>query len=337
MKPRIAVVLGDPCGVGPELIAKLLCDADLRARAHVLVVGDAWVLEGGARVAGVECPVRVVDRVEDVSFDDDRPVLLECRTVAPAEVRTGEVLAAAGRAVLAALDRALDLERAGVVDAIMFAPLNKQAMHLTGYGFGDELHWFAHRLGHNGPIGEFNVLDRLWTSRVTSHVPLKDVCAMITEDAVADAIAFVDAALKQAGNPQPRIAVAALNPHAGDGGLFGREEIDIIAPAVARARDRGITVDGPWAADTVFLRGRDGDCDAIVTMYHDQGQIAIKLLGFERGVTVLGGLPIAITTPAHGTAYDIAGEGIANDQAIKRAFEIAVGMGRVRCTAASRK
>ena len=330
MTPRIGIVPGDPCGIGPELIARLLADRAFTARAEVLVVGDPWVLARGARDAGVECPVHVVERVEDAAGADAAPALLDVASVRPGQITVGEASAAGGQSVLTALGAALDLERAGHLDALMFAPLNKQAMAATGYGFRDELHWFAHRLGHNGPIGEFNVLDGLWTTRVTSHVPLKDVVELITERSVVDAIHFVDAALKAAGNPAPRIAVAALNPHAGDGGLFGREEIDVIAPAVSRAQADGVVVDGPWPADTVFLRGRDGACDAIVTMYHDQGQIAMKLMGFDKGVTVQGGLPVPITTPAHGTAFDIAGKGVASPEATRRAFTLACEMAEAR-------
>jgi 4-hydroxythreonine-4-phosphate dehydrogenase len=334
MKPRIGIVPGDPCGVGPELIARLLADSELCARADLLLVGDPWVLERGAQAAGVACPLRVAQRVEDLPPAGDTgegaPPLLDVASVRPGQIRVGEASAAAGEAVLTALGAALDLERDGRLDAILFAPLNKQAMAMTGYGFGDELHWFAHRLGHDGPIGEFNVLDGLWTTRVTSHVPLKDVVGLITRDSVLQAVRFVDEALRRAGREVPRISVAALNPHAGDGGLFGREEIDVIAPAVEAARAEGLIVDGPWPADTVFLRGRDGECDAVVTMYHDQGQIAMKLMGFDRGVTVQGGLSVPITTPAHGTAFDIAGKGVASPEATRRAFALACDMAEAR-------
>jgi len=330
MKPRIGIVLGDPGGIGPELIARVLADDALCTQAQILIIGDNFLLADGAAIAGVDCPVTVVNSVDAIQLDDGHPVLLDLGTIAQNDVRRGEALAKGGQSVLSALGAALDLEKAGVIDAIMFAPLNKQAMHLSGYGFKDELHWFAHRLGHNGLLGEFNVLDNLWTSRVTSHVGLSQVCELITEDAVVNAIEMVNASLKAAGNRAPRIAVAALNPHAGDGGLFGREEIDIIAPAVQRARDNGVNADGPWPADTIFLRGRDGECDAIVTMYHDQGQIAMKLMGFDKGVTVQGGLPVPITTPAHGTAYDIAGKGVANPEATRRAFSLACDMARAR-------
>lgn len=330
MKPRIGMVLGDPGGIGPELIARVLADESLSSQAQILIIGDSFLLRDGEQIAGVQCPVDLVTDVADIRLSDQRPVLLEANTIEQSAVRRSEALAAGGQSVLTALGIALDLHKAGVIDAIMFAPLNKQAMHLTGYGFNDELHWFAHRIGHNGLLGEFNVLDDLWTSRVTSHVGLKEVCELITEQAVVDAIEMVNASLKSAGKPEPRIAVAALNPHAGDGGLFGREELDIIGPAVQRARDNGINADGPWPADTIFLRGRDGECDAVVTMYHDQGQIAMKLMGFELGVTLIGGYDFPVCTPAHGTAYDIAGKGIADLGATREAMRVATQMATAR-------
>ena len=326
MKPRIGIVLGDPCGIGPELIAKVLSDQALRERAHVVVLGDQFIFEDGARIASVDLPIKVIKDAGQINFDESDPVLLECATITADEIKPGQALAASGKAVLKALGKALDLEKAGVIDAVMFAPLNKQAMHLSGFGFNDELHWFADRLGHNDDFCEFNVLDNLWTSRVTSHIPLKDVAGLITEDAIVSAIEMINSELKKSGVKEPRISVAALNPHAGDGGAFGTEEIDTIEPAVRRASEMGITVDGPWPPDTIFLRGRDGLCDAVVTMFHDQGQIAMKLMGFDKGITVQGGLPVPITTPAHGTAFDIVGQGIANPEATRRAFALACDM-----------
>ncbi len=164
-------------------------------------------------------------------------------------------------------------------------------------------------------------------ARVTSHVPLKDVAELITETGILDAIDLIDGELKRAGNPAPRIGVAGLNPHAGDGGNFGREEIDVIAPAVERAKMEGYAVAGPYPADTIFVRAKKGEFDAVVTMYHDQGQIAMKLMGFGRGVTVQGGLPVPVTTPAHGTAYDIVGKGIAEIESTRQAFLIACRIG----------
>lgn len=329
MKPRIGLLLGDPSGIGPELVAKLLEAPDVRERAEIVMIGDPWLLEQGQRVAGIAVPVQVLDRLEDVRADEG-PVLLRHDTVAPDAVQPGQASAPGGRSVLRSLERALALATAGFLDAICFAPLNKHAMHLSGYGFGDELHWFAHRLGHTGPVSELNVLGALWTSRVTSHLPLKEVSALITRERIVEAVRLIDGVLRRAGVEAPRVAVAALNPHAGDGGIFGREEIDVIAPAVADGRAEGIRVEGPFPADTIFLKARDGVYDAIVTMYHDQGQIAMKLMGFDRGVTVQGGLPVAISTPAHGTAYDIVGQGKANVEATRQAFFLACRMGERR-------
>jgi 4-hydroxythreonine-4-phosphate dehydrogenase len=209
---------------------------------------------------------------------------------------------------------------------VCFTPFNKQAMHLGGLAHEDELRHVAHELGFTGVCGELNVLDELWTARVTSHVPLREVADLITPERVRDAVVLIDGALRAAGKEAPRIAVAGLNPHAGEGGVFGREEIDVIAPGVELARAAGAQVEGPYPADTLFLRARDGRYDAVVSMYHDQGQIGLKLMGFDRGVTVFGGLPIPIATPAHGTAYNIAGRNRADPRAIRQAFNLCTRM-----------
>jgi len=174
------------------------------------------------------------------------------------------------------------------------------------------------------------VLGDLWNARVTSHVPLSEVAGLITTERVLRGLKLTDAAMRAAGFEHPRIAVAGLNPHAGDGGNFGREEIDVIGPAVEEAKQLNISADGPFPSDTVFLRAKNGAFDAVLTMYHDQGQIAMKLMGFDRGVTLLGGFPFPICTPAHGTAYDIAGRGIANIGATRAATLLAAEMASSR-------
>jgi 4-hydroxythreonine-4-phosphate dehydrogenase len=214
------------------------------------------------------------------------------------------------------------------VDAICFAPLNKLAMKLGGLKHEDELHHFAQHLGVTGYFCEFNTLDALWTCRISSHVPLQDVPKYVTRERVLAAASLIHRSLQANGVASPRVAVAGFNPHNGEGGTCGRQEVDVIAPAVQELQAQGLPVAGPFSADTIFLKARDGEFDAIVTMYHDQGQIAIKLMGFSRGVTVQGGLPIPITTPAHGTAYDIAGQGKADVTATANAFAIAARMGR---------
>lgn len=244
----------------------------------------------------------------------------------PREVQRAVAHASGGASVLSALRLCLDGVTAGKIDAICFAPLNKYAMKQAGLGFEDELHFFADYLKVRTYVCEFNTLDGLWTSRVTSHIPLRDVIQYLSPDRIKEAVKLTCRSLQAAGVGQPRVAVAALNPHAGEGGTCGREELDIIAPAVRDLRAEGVPVDGPFPADTIFLKARAGLYEAIVTMYHDQGQIAMKLMGFERGVTVQGGLPVPITTPAHGTAFDIAGQNKANVEATAQAFLIACRM-----------
>jgi 4-hydroxythreonine-4-phosphate dehydrogenase len=311
-KPRIAFFAGDPNGVGPELVAKLLAKPEATERAAVRLIGDRTVLAGAERLAGT------VIR-PDVAFE----ALPGCG----AEARTpGKANPAAGAWMLAGLARCAALARAGEADAIVFAPLNKQALKLGGLKHPDEQHLLAELLGASGYTVELNVIDRLWTSRVTSHIPLKDVARTISAERVADAIRVIDLGLKQGGTARPRIAVAGLNPHAGEGGTLGHEEIDAIGPGIERVKSEGIDARGPFPADTIFVAARRGDFDAVVTMYHDQGQIAMKLMGFDRGVTVLGGLPVPVTTCAHGTAYDIVGRNVANMVPIANAFELAVEM-----------
>lgn len=331
MKPKIAAIPGDPSGIGPELIAKLLADPDTRATADVLLVGDAHVIEGGAKVAGVDVALRKVDpRAEQWAEALDAEPLsvafLPMETIEPEEVRVATVTEAGGRSALRTLDRALDLARDRVVDAVIFGPFNKASMHLAGLGHEDELHYMASRLGVTRYISELNTLDGLWTSRVTSHIALREVGDTITGERIEEAVVLIDETLRRSGVTRPRIAVAALNPHAGDGGNFGREEIDIIQPVVDRLAERQMAVDGPWPSDTVFLKAKAGAIDAVVTMYHDQGQIALKLMGFDRGVTVQGGLPFPVATPAHGTAFDIAGKGVADLGATRAAFGVACAM-----------
>ena len=324
------MVLGDPAGIGPELVARLLAEPEQRARAAVLLIADREELEEGFRIANASFDFRRIERVGDFREEVAMPQLLEYRAVARRPYARAEATANGGRYSLETLQAAIDATTGGATDAICFGPLNKASLHLAGMDHSDELHWFAERLGFDGPLSEINALDNLWTSRATSHVALKDVAALINESRILEAIGIIHHALTTAGMPKPRIAVCGLNPHNGDGGAFGREEIEVIAPAVERARALGFPVAGPFPADTIFIKARDGEYDAVVTMYHDQGQIAIKLMGFSSGVTVQGGLPIPITTPAHGTAFDIAGQGRAHPGAMRQAFATACRMALTR-------
>ncbi|MGB6007682.1 4-hydroxythreonine-4-phosphate dehydrogenase PdxA [Castellaniella sp.] len=324
----VALTLGDPAGIGAELIAKLLAQPAELGDAKIVLIGDPWLWERGQAIAGVRVPTRPLDSLAQArQAPADLPLFVAVDTVRPEDVVPGQADAAGGASVLRVLDQCMDAALAHQIDAICFAPLNKHAMKMGGLRHEDELHHFAQYLKVEGYFCEFNTLDGLWTARVSSHIPLKDAPQYITRERVMDAGRLIYRSLQAAGNPQPRVAVAAVNPHGGEGGTCGREEVDVIAPAVADLAAQGIPVQGPYPADTIFLKARDGQLDAIVTMYHDQGQIAIKLMGFEKGVTVQGGLPVPITTPAHGTAYDIAGRNRANVQAMRNAFLIASRMG----------
>ncbi|MEY2802144.1 MAG: 4-hydroxythreonine-4-phosphate dehydrogenase 2 [Pseudomonadota bacterium] len=309
MKPTIALFTGDPAGIGPELVEKLLADPGTLSRAQVVLIGQRGQL-------------RVPDGIR----------WLEWAGAGAAAFERARAGADNGRFMLQGLEAGARLAASGQADAFCFAPLNKGALRAGGMHEEDELRWFAQLLDFKGICGELNVLENLWTARVTSHVALKEVSALITPEGVADAIGMIHRSLTAAGKASPRIAVCGLNPHNGDNGNYGDEEGRLIEPGVKLAAQRGYAADGPFPADTAFVRALRAEqgYDGVVTMYHDQGQIAMKLLGFERGVTVHGGLPIPITTPAHGTAYDIAGAGKANPGAMVNAFDLACRMGMSR-------
>jgi len=310
-KPVIALAMGDPAGISPELTAKVVALREVREAARVVVIGDRRLFDEGAKIAGV--------MVHDVEFQD-------LPLPQPSKIEKSVPSKEGGQSALDNYRHALRMVADGKADAVAFTPFNKQAMRLADPTYEDEIGFTAGVLGFNGVATEFNVLEKLWNARVTSHIPLSSVAASLTVDGIVEALQLTSDALKAAGFNPPRIGVAALNPHAGDGGNFGREEIDIIEPAVKQARKLGLPADGPYPADTVFVRAKGGQFDAVLTMYHDQGQIAMKLLGFDRGVTVLGGFPFPICTPAHGTAYDIAGKGVANIGATRAALLLAAQM-----------
>jgi 4-hydroxythreonine-4-phosphate dehydrogenase len=318
---RIALSIGDPAGIGAEIIARLLADPATRRRAHVTLIGNHDALARGAAAAGL--PLPQADDWLDIPEWAGSDTLFEA----------GVISEASGRFMLDSLRLAVQHVVEGHADAVCFGPLNKSALRAGGMLEEDEMRWFAKLLDHRGPCGELNVLDPLWTARVTSHIPLKEVSTRLSPEAVADAIGMLATALSESGVETPRIGVCGLNPHNGDHGNYGSEETDIIEPGMRVAAERGFASTGPYPADTIFLRARAGDLDGIVTMYHDQGQIATKLLGFDVGVTVEGGLPIPVTTPAHGTAYDIIGQGRASGTAMARAFDLACRMARSKQTA----
>ncbi|WP_162261741.1 4-hydroxythreonine-4-phosphate dehydrogenase PdxA [Bosea sp. Root381] len=323
--PVIAVAMGDPSGISPELTARVLAEPDLRAAARYVVFGDARLLALGIQDSGTDPKVRIV-RDGDALPLGDQPVFVDLANHDPADLQRAKATLAGGKAATENFRRALQFASAGKADAVFFTPFNKAAMRFAYPGYDDEIRFVRDAIGFDGPASEFNVLDKLWNARVTSHIPLSEVASNISQERILRALTLADASLRQAGFNPPRVAVAGINPHAGDGGNFGREEIDVIEPAVKAAKAKGFTVEGPFPSDTVFLRARNGDFDAVLTMYHDQGQIAMKLMGFDSGITLIGGFPFPICTPAHGTAYEIAGKGIANLGATRAALSLAIKM-----------
>lgn len=325
-KPRIVVLLGDPSGVGPEMAVKLLARQRNLDTARVLLIADPVVLAAGERVAGTKLDVLQVEHLDALRFEDGRPTLLTCDWMQGQEPVLGESNEQSGRASFEALELATATVRRGQAEAILFAPLNKHSLRLGGLTHEDELRYMQERFAVTSFVCEFNLTGSLWTSRVTSHIPLKDVASHITVQGVRDAVKIIASALRRSGVAQPRIAVTGLNPHAGDGGSIGMEEIEIIAPAIEQLRAEGFDARGPFSPDTVFIGARRGDVDAVVSMYHDQGQIAMKLMGFEQGVTLHGGLPVPVATSASGSAFDIAGKGVAQIEGLQQAFDLCVRM-----------
>lgn len=326
-KPVIGILLGDGAGVGPEIVASLAAQRFFDGLCRPLLIGDARILARAAASLGVEAEVNVISDAGGASWNAHEPYPFADRhNLSPEEAPMGKLTVEAGRANLDMLRYGVELYKSRVIDGFCFGPLNKAGMKQAGCMYESEHHFLAHEFGHSGPFGEINVVGDLWTTRTTSHIPIKDVSGALTVEAILRAVTLADVSLKNSGVEKPRLALAALNPHCGENGLCGREELDVIIPAIAKARAMGIDASGPYSSDITFIKAFNGDFDAVVTMYHDQGQIALKLKGFDQGITIAGGLPCPIVTCAHGTAYDIAGKGIAKTTAFENAVKMCARM-----------
>ena len=311
-KPLIGILLGDATGVGPELIAKLIASGKAQEKSLSVVIGDVRVLRQGMEFAGVDFPMNVVNALEECTFGDVIDVW-DQHNCSPDDYTVGQVCVCAAKAAMETRIMCLDLCAAGKLDGLMIAPINKEGMKKAGYMYEDGIRLAKAHLNIKERCGEINIIDGLWTTRVTSHIPLRDVCDTLTVDNIYETIKFAYDCMTKSGYKAPRIGVTGLNPHNGENGLCGDEEITKIAPAIERARAEGMIVDGPFPSDTVFVKAfNDHNFDIIVTMYHDQGQIAMKMKNFYDIATLQGGLPFPVATPAHGTSYSRAGKGPAN-------------------------
>jgi len=321
-KRNIAILLGDPSGIGPELVSKLLSQNELD-QANIIVIGEKNILENGNKITGNSHNLNFVEKFEEINFEKGNKFFLDISKGKNINYKLSECSAESGETVLNALNCALDLTKSNKIHAINFAPYNKTSMKLGGNKFPDELHLMAEKLNVKSYFCEFNVIDNFWTARVTSHMPIIEVPSHIKKENIIKPIKLINDAMILNGIKKPRVAVQALNPHA----EFGTEEKEEIIPAIEEAKKIGINADGPLPCDTSFITAfKNKNHDCIVGMYHDALQSGLKAFGFDRGVTVQGGLPIPITTPAHGTAFDIAGKNIANLEPTLQSFKIALKM-----------
>jgi|SRR5579872_259744 len=315
MKAPIALTMGDPAGIGPEIVAKVL---DAHVDEPLVAVGHARAITD----LGLSLEHRVVAVDGPQAWEPGRIAVVEPRAPYRPPV-VGAPSAEGGSMAVAYLDAGIELARDGAVAAIVTAPISKEAVNLAGIPFTGHTEHIAEAFGARGRERMLLVTDRLRVVHVTTHRALATVSAVLTKDRVLETIRAADEVTYLLGDKRRRIAVAGFNPHAGEGGLFGDEESRAIAPAVQAAKAEGIDVSGPWPPDTIFARAFAGEFEVVVAMYHDQGHIPAKLLGIELGVNVTLGVPIIRSSVDHGTAYDIAGRGIARTESLERALQVA--------------
>ncbi len=321
-KINIGILLGDPSGIGPELISKLLSEK-ITDDVNIVVIGEKAILENGDEITGNKSNLELVTDFDQINFKNNNKFFLDLSKGKNHQYKIAECSKESGESVLQSLNLALDLAKQNKIHAINFGPFNKTSMIMGGNKHSDELHLMAERLNVESFFCEFNVVDNFWTARVTSHIPISEVPKNIKKEKIIKPIKLIHETMKLNGIANPRVAVQALNPHA----EFGVEEKNEIIPAIEEAKSLGINADGPLPCDTSFITAfKNKNHDCIVGMYHDALQSGLKAFGFDRGVTVQGGMPIPITTPAHGTAFDIAGKNQANLEPTLQSFKIALTM-----------
>ena len=332
--PLILITMGDPAGIGPEICVKTLADEDMYQVCRPVIVGDAAVLRRAIELTGAHLTLNPLSNVSDGVFTAGTIDVLDLANVDLALAGVGKVSSAAGKAAYEYVHAGVELTLSKAADAIVTGPINKAAINLAGYRYAGHTEILADLTGARQYA--MMLVDRgLRVVHNSTHVSLRKACDLVKQDRVLTVIKLAHEAARDLGIPEPRIGVAGLNPHAGEGGLFGTEEIEEIIPAISAARDLGVDVIGPVPPDSVFARARGGQYDIVVAMYHDQGHIPLKTVGFEldgttgrakavRGVNVTLGLPIVRTSVDHGTAFEIAGTGKANHESMREAVLLAV-------------
>jgi 4-hydroxythreonine-4-phosphate dehydrogenase len=319
--PLIAVTMGDPAGIGPEIVARTFADPGFGDEVRALVVGDPAMLERASGLLGLPLGFNVIREPEEAAFEPGSVDVLAVGEL-PEDLPYGELDARAGDAAFRYVEKATHLASAGRVGAIATAPLNKEAMHLAGHKYPGHTEILA-RLTGTEDYAMMLVTDELKVIHVSTHVSLREAIERVEPERELAVIRLAHASMQKLGVESPRVAVAGLNPHAGENGLFGTEDAEKIAPAIEEARAEGIDASGPHPPDTVLMRARRGVFDIVVVQYHDQGHIPVKLMGFDTGVNVTVGLPFFRTSVDHGTAFDIAGTGEADHASMRAALDLA--------------
>jgi len=335
MKPIVGITMGDAAGIGPEIIAKALSLREIYETCRPVVIGDADVMREGIKVARINLEINPIKELSEARFEHGIIDVLDLNNVRVKDLEAGKPQAMAGKASVEYIEKAVELALRGEIHAVATAPISKEAMNMAGYKYAGHTELLAHLTGARD-YAMMLTAGPLRVIHVTTHLPLSEVSRMIKKERVLRTIRLAVLIMRKLGFSNPRIAVAGLNPHCGEGGLFGKEEIEEIIPAVESARREGLNVTGPLPADTVFIRAKGGEFDIVVAMYHDQGHIPIKMLGLEwdeakkrwvsvGGVNITVGLPIIRTSVDHGTAYGKAGrrEGTANPQSLIEAIKTA--------------
>jgi 4-hydroxythreonine-4-phosphate dehydrogenase len=333
MRPIVGVTMGDAAGIGPEIVAKALSIREIHELCRPIVIGDAHVIEEIVGIIGVDARVNSLHDIGEAKSDLGTINVLDLSNIDLRNLRRGKLNAMAGKAAVQYVEKAVRLALDGKIHAIATAPINKEAINMAGFQYAGHTELLAH-LTNTKNYAMMLIVGSLRVVHVTTHVSMRRACDMIRKNRVLDVIRLAYEALLGMGTERPRIAVASFNPHGGEGGLFGAEEIEEIKPAVDLARSEGLDVLGPLPADTVFVKARGGAYDAVVAMYHDQGHIPVKLLGLEwdekegrwtsvAGINVTIGIPIIRSSVDHGTAFGKAWKGYANPQSMIEAIRFA--------------
>jgi 4-hydroxythreonine-4-phosphate dehydrogenase len=328
--------MGDPAGIGPEIIIKSLGNKKIYEACKPLVLADARVMQAALKICNSPLKINPVATIDDALFQSGTIDVFDLKNVNMHDLEYGKVSAASGNAAFESIRKVIDSALKGEIDATVTAPINKESINLAGHHFSGHTEIYAH-FTQTEKYAMLLADDALRIIHVTTHVPLREACELVTQERILDVIALLHEACVSFGIEQPKIGVAGLNPHAGDGGLFGKEDEEIIRPAVQKAQASGYLVDGPIPPDTLFSKAIQGKYDGCVAMYHDQGHIPFKLVGFKwnnqtqsmdsvKGVNITLGLPIIRTSVDHGTAFEIAGKGIASEDAMTIAIQYAIQM-----------